>query len=121
LISDGKHRVLLAGDISQKVEANLLKQYPKLSADILIVPHHGSKTSSSDMFVKKIQPSFAVVSAGYLNRWRMPVTEVVQRYQQHNATLLNTAQSGQIIFTLSDKGIKQQSYYRDLWPFWFAH
>jgi len=121
LISDGKHRVLLTGDISKKVESKLLEQYPELTADILIVPHHGSKTSSSNMFITKIQPSFAVVSAGYMNRWHMPVIEVVQRYQQHNVKLLSTAQTGQIIFTMSEKGIKQQSYYRDLWPFWFAH
>ncbi|MDX2370453.1 MAG: DNA internalization-related competence protein ComEC/Rec2 [Colwellia sp.] len=121
LISDGKHKVLLTGDISKKVEAAILQQYPELTADILIVPHHGSKTSSSDLFLTKLQPSFAVVSAGYLNRWHMPVTEVVKRYQQHNIELLNTAKSGQIIFTMSEQGISKQSYYRDLWPFWFAH
>lgn len=121
LISDGRHSVLLTGDISKKVEAALVKQYPKLRADILIVPHHGSKTSSSDLFISTLQPSFAVVSAGYLNRWHMPVTEVVQRYQQYNVELLNTANSGQIIFTMSEQGISKQSYYHDLWPFWFAH
>jgi competence protein ComEC len=121
LISDGKHSVLLTGDISKKVEAALLRQYPELNADIIIVPHHGSKTSSSDLFLTTLQPSFAVVSAGYMNRWHMPVTEVVQRYQQHNIELLNTATSGQIIFTMSEQGISKQSYYRDLWPFWFAH
>ncbi|WP_114327080.1 DNA internalization-related competence protein ComEC/Rec2 [Candidatus Colwellia aromaticivorans] len=121
LISDGKHNVLLTGDISKKVEAALLQQYPDLNTDILVVPHHGSKTSSSDLFITTLQPAFAVVSAGYLNRWRMPVVEVVQRYQQHNVKLLSTAKSGQIIFTLSEHGINKQSYYRDLWPFWFAH
>jgi competence protein ComEC len=121
LISDGKRSVLLTGDISKKVEAALLQQYPKLSADILIVPHHGSKTSSSDLFITTLKPSFAVVSAGYLNRWHMPVTEVVQRYQHHNIELLTTAKSGQIIFTMSEQGIGKRSYYRDLWPFWFAH
>ncbi|MBL4900715.1 MAG: DNA internalization-related competence protein ComEC/Rec2 [Colwellia sp.] len=121
LISDGKHKVLLTGDISKKVETALLQQYPKLSTDILIVPHHGSKTSSSELFITKLQPSTAVVSAGYLNRWHMPVTEVVQRYQQHNIELLTTAKLGQIIFNLSEKGIRKQSYYKDLWPFWFAH
>ncbi|PHR84960.1 MAG: DNA internalization-related competence protein ComEC/Rec2 [Colwellia sp.] len=121
LISDGKHSVLLTGDISKKVEAALLQQYPKLSTDILIVPHHGSKTSSSDLFITKLKPLFAVVSAGYLNRWRMPVTEIVQRYQQHNIELLTTAKSGQIIFNISAQGINEQTYYRDLWPFWFAH
>ncbi|MFT7008445.1 MAG: competence protein ComEC [Colwellia sp.] len=121
LISDGKRSVLLTGDISKKVEAALLQQYPKLSADILIVPHHGSKTSSSDLFITTLKPSVAVVSAGYLNRWHMPVTEVVQRYQQHHIKLLTTAKSGQIIFTMSEQDITQRSYYRDLWPFWFAH
>jgi len=121
LISDGQHSVLLTGDISKKVEAELLQQYPKLSADVLIVPHHGSKTSSSELFITKVQPSFAVASAGYLNRWHMPVTEVVQRYQQHNVKLLSTANTGQIIFTMSGQGITEQTYYSDLWPFWFAH
>jgi competence protein ComEC len=121
LISDGKRSVLLTGDISKKVEAALLQQYPKLNADILIVPHHGSKTSSSDLFITTLKPSVAVVSAGYLNRWHMPVTEVVQRYQQHHIKLLTTAKSGQIIFTMSEQYITQRSYYRDLWPFWFAH
>ena len=121
LISDGKHSVLLTGDISKKIETALLQEYPKLSTDILIVPHHGSKTSSSDLFITTLQPSFAVASAGYLNRWHMPVTEVVQRYKQHNVKLLNTAKSGQIIFTMSAQGISKRSYYRDLWPFWFAH
>jgi competence protein ComEC len=121
LISDGKHSVLLAGDITKKVEAALLQQYPDLSADIITVPHHGSKTSSSELFISRVKPSFAVASAGYLNRWNMPVVDVVQRYQQNNVELLNTAQSGQIIFTISEQGLSKRSYYRDLWPFWFAH
>ena len=121
LISDGKHSVLLTGDISKKVETALLLQYPKLSADILIVPHHGSKTSSSNFFITTLQPLVAVASAGYLNRWHMPVTEVVQRYQQHKVKLLSTAKTGQIILTMSEQGISEQTYYRDLWPFWFAH
>lgn len=121
IISDGKYSVLLTGDISNKVELALINQYSKLTTDILIVPHHGSKTSSSNLFISTLKPAFAVVSAGYLNRWHMPVAEVVRRYQQHNIELLNTASLGQIIFTISEEGIRQQSYNRDLWPFWFAH
>mgnify|MGYP005992360493 FL=1 len=121
LINDGQHKVLLTGDITKKVEALLLHQYPNLNADILIVPHHGSKTSSSDSFIKKLNPSLAVVSAGYLNRWNMPVNEVVQRYKKYNVELLNTATSGQIIFDFSRLEVKKRSYYDDLWPFWFAH
>lgn len=121
LITDGKQSVLLTGDITKKVEAKLLQQYPSFNTDILVVPHHGSKTSSSDKFITTLSPTVAVVSAGYLNRWNMPVPEVVKRFKQQDVELLTTAKSGQIIFNLSKEGISKQSYYRDLWPFWFAH
>lgn len=121
LISDGKHKVLLTGDISKKVEKKLLQQYPKLQVDVLVVPHHGSKTSSSHVFIAQLRPKFALVSAGFLNRWRMPVADVVQRYQKKGIELLNTAESGQIIINFSDQGMNKQTYHDDLWPFWFAH
>ncbi len=121
LISDGKHQVLLTGDISRKVEEKLLKQYPSLNADILIVPHHGSKTSSSNNFIKQINPKLAVVSAGFLNRWHMPVESVVQRYQANNIELLNTAVTGQILINFSASEVNIRTYQHDLWPFWFAN
>lgn len=120
LISDGKNKVLLSGDVTKKVEAKLLQKYPKLSADVLVVPHHGSKTSSSEAFISQLKPSTAIVSAGYLNRWHMPVSEVVERYHHNNVELLTTASSGQIIFNMTNDGITKQTYHRDLWPFWFA-
>lgn len=121
LITDGKHRVLLTGDISKKTEAKLLQKYPKLVADILVVPHHGSKTSSSDAFISQLNPKIAIVSAGFLNRWHMPVSEVIQRYQTNNIELLNSAKSGQIVINFSEKGITKRTYHDDLWPFWFAN
>jgi len=120
LVSDGKHKVLLTGDISKKTEKKLIEKYPQLQADILIVPHHGSKTSSSESFIKQINPNLAIVSAGFLNRWHMPVAEVVQRYQDNNIDLINTSNVGQIIIDFSELGITQQTYRDDLWPFWFA-
>ncbi|MBU2925732.1 DNA internalization-related competence protein ComEC/Rec2 [Colwellia sp. 4_MG-2023] len=121
LISDKNNRVLLTGDISRKVERKLVEQYPQLQAEVLVVPHHGSKTSSSDAFISHVNPKLAIVSAGYLNRWRMPVTEVVERYQSNNIEMLNSATSGQIVLDLSEKGITQYTYHEDLWPFWFAN
>jgi len=121
LISDGKSKVLLTGDISKKVEAKLITKYPQLHADVLVVPHHGSKTSSSSAFISHLNPKFAIVSAGFLNRWHMPVSEVTNRYQNNNVLLLNSAESGQIIFNFSDEGISKQTYRDDLWPFWFAN
>jgi len=122
LISDQQGTtLLLTGDISSKVEKKLMKIYPQLSADILQVPHHGSKTSSSQAFLNQLSPNIALVSAGYLNRWNMPVPIVSQRYRDSDIPLLNSAELGQIIVTVNEKGIKTQSYVNDLRPFWFSH
>ncbi|PKG81732.1 DNA internalization-related competence protein ComEC/Rec2 [Colwellia sp. 75C3] len=122
LISDQQgHKLLLTGDISAKVEQQLLALYPVLSVDILQVPHHGSKTSSSQDFLNQLSPNIAVVSAGYLNRWKMPVAVVKQRYLDGNITLLNSAELGQVIITIDEEGITTQSYVEDLRPFWFSH
>ncbi len=122
LISDQQGAsLLLTGDISSKVEQKLINIYPQLSADILQVPHHGSKTSSSQAFLSQLSPNIALVSAGYLNRWNMPVPIVSQRYHDSNIPLLNSAELGQIIITVDEKGIRTQSYVNDLRPFWFNH
>lgn len=120
LITDNKHKVLLTGDISKAVENKLIKQYPWLQADVLIVPHHGSKTSSSDDFIDQVNPKLAVVSAGFLNRWHMPVSAVVNRYVERDIQLLTSAKFGQISIDFSENGFKYTTFYDDLWPFWFA-
>lgn len=113
--------LLLTGDISSKVEQKLLKFYPQLNADILQVPHHGSKTSSSQAFLSQLSPDVALVSAGYLNRWHMPVAIVRQRYHDSKIQLLNSAELGQIIITVDEEGMSTQSFTEDLRPFWFSH
>lgn len=122
LISDQQGTsLLLTGDISSKVEQKLINIYPQLRADILQVPHHGSKTSSSQAFISQLSPDIALVSAGYLNRWNMPVPMVSQRYHDSHIPLLNSAELGQIIITVDERGISTQSYVNDLRPFWFSH
>jgi competence protein ComEC len=83
-----QHRsALLVGDIEQAQEAQLLARAAKnprdaaLDADLLLVPHHGSKTSSSAEFLAAVHPQTAVVQAGYRNRYGHPAAPVVQRYQ----------------------------------------
>ena len=124
LVSSSKHKVLLTGDISKQTEYALIGEYPQLEVDVLVVPHHGSKTSSSTEFIKHTSPQTAIVSAGFLNRWHMPVREVVNRYKQDNLKLINTAEVGQVIINFSNQGVNQgikvQNYHDDLWPFWFA-
>ena len=103
------------------MERQLLRLYPQLSVDILQVPHHGSKTSSSQAFIRQLSPEIALVSAGYLNRWYMPVAAVRQRYHDENIQLLNSAELGQVIITFDESGISRQTYVQDLRPFWFSH
>jgi len=79
---------LLVGDIEQAQEAQLLARAAaspldaSLDADLLLVPHHGSKTSSTAQFLAAVHPQTAVVQAGYRNRYGHPAAPVVQRYQK---------------------------------------
>lgn len=99
-ISDGRYNVLLAGDIEYPVERLLVDRHRKqqidLSSDFLVVPHHGSKTSSTASFIKAVSPQYSLVSAGFRNRWRMPAQEVVVRYESAGVKVMNTAEVGQI-------------------------
>lgn len=123
-ISDGNTSVLLPGDISSKVEKHLVESHIEksvLKSDIMVVPHHGSKTSSSKAFIKAVSPSLAIFSAGYLNRWNMPVQQVVERYKQQNIATLNTAIDGTIIVRIEPDTHSVYTYRNDIWPFWFAN
>ncbi|MFM9879127.1 MAG: DNA internalization-related competence protein ComEC/Rec2 [Burkholderiaceae bacterium] len=91
-IGNGRQTVLLTGDIEQPQEARLVAQGiidgRDLRADVLLVPHHGSKTSSSAAFLDAVQPQWALVQAGYRNRYGHPVSEVMQRYRERQIQVL---------------------------------
>ena len=94
---NSQYSVLLTGDIERKAETRILKRYKEqLLADVLIVPHHGSNTSSSQAWLDAIQPRLAIVSAGYKNRFRHPTEKVSSRYRQRGTRMLNTAYEGAI-------------------------
>jgi len=124
-IDDGKHSVLLTGDISQKIEHRLVAKSKlneiKLEADILIAAHHGSKTSSSKRFIKAVAPEHVIFSAGFLNRWRMPAKSVVQRFEQANIKVHSTSEHGMVRVKVSEQLLEIQQYRRDLSPYWFVN
>ena len=120
-ISDGKYKILLTGDISKKTERYLVKTGIDLRADVLIVPHHGSKSSSSEGFIQAVSPHVAIFSNGYLNRWQMPTAEVLRRYHQRGIKTYSTANDGMISLLTTDKDTKIVTYRRDLFPYWFAN
>ncbi len=86
--------VLLAGDIEQAQEQWLVASGASLQADLLLVPHHGSKTSSSTALLRVVVPRFALVQAGYRNRFGHPAPEVVQRLQAHGASVVASPACG---------------------------
>ena len=93
-ISNGVHTVLLAGDIEQAQEARLAQQGAALKADLLLVPHHGSKTSSSDAFLDAVRPSLAVVQTGYRNRFGHPAAPVLERYRLRAIPVIDSPHCG---------------------------
>lgn len=98
-------QVLLTGDIEKETESNLVNQYhQQLHSTVLLVPHHGSRTSSSDLFVSAVSPHYAVISAGQYNRYHLPSASVIARYGAHAVHLYNTASDGAIIIRLPRRG-----------------
>lgn len=103
-ISTQQYSILLTGDIEKEAEAHLIKIWPDaLKSDILISPHHGSKTSSSDAFLAAVNPQWVIISSGYKNRFNHPAKPVTDRYKKHNIKILNTNCSGQINIKLADQ------------------
>ena len=86
------------------------------SADLLLVPHHGSATSSSEAFIARVHPQWAIVSAGVGNRFKLPRPEVVQRYRDAGAIVLNTVETGALGFRLDARGARLRASRRQDHP-----
>jgi competence protein ComEC len=90
-------RVLLTGDIEARAEAEMLERAPAMrSSDVVVVPHHGSRTSSTSAFIAAVAPSIAVFAAGYRNRFGHPRPDVVARYLHAGVARLRTDLQGAI-------------------------
>lgn len=95
----GDVQFLLTGDAPSSIEEYLAGAYGAgLSSEVLKLGHHGSKTSSSELFLQAVQPDYAVVSAGKENRYGHPHQEVLMRIDETDASLVSTADKGSIIF-----------------------
>jgi competence protein ComEC len=93
-ISNGKQTALLVGDLEAAQEQRLALANAPLKADVLLVPHHGSKTSSTPEFLDAVKPRIALVQAGYRNRFQHPVPEVMQRYSERNIQIIQSPSCG---------------------------
>ncbi|WP_368909589.1 DNA internalization-related competence protein ComEC/Rec2 [Proteus penneri] len=119
-VSDGKHTILLTGDIEKEAEAQLVRvKKDQLKADVLQVPHHGSQTSSTLAFIQTVSPKFALVSAARYSLWRLPSDKVHLRYKKEAINWLTTSISGQISIEFNQDNIDVFTYRRDILPRWY--
>lgn len=95
------------GDISQTTEMELLEILEK--ADVLKVPHHGSKSSSSEAFIEKINPAYAMISSGVKNQYGHPHEETIQRYKAQGTTLLQTTEYGCIRIEITKPSMRSSA------------
>ena len=121
-ISVGDQHVLLTADIEKESERQLLDEHStKLPSALLIVPHHGSKTSSTERFVAAVQPGYAVFAVGYRNRFGHPRPEIMQRYAKNGSTLLRTDEDGAILVNMDVDGMELERYRKTHWRYWMHH
>lgn len=121
-LSDGQHNVLLTGDLEGKQELALVANASlrqKLSADILLTPHHGSATSSSGPFLRAVRPSATIASAARYSPWRLPAEKIYKRYHDEQIDWYDTAHSGQISVLFFKDNFEIKRYRDQLMPRWY--
>jgi len=107
LLTYNNRRILFTGDIEKEAEGVIIDDIPEI--DILLVPHHGSSTSSTDEFIHKCSPEIAVFSYGK-NSYGIPHGEVLERYENEGSLILSTYEHGEINFVLKDDKIYYNTY-----------
>ncbi len=112
-ISNDRGTILLTGDVELAAERYLLASAKqKLRADLLVVPHHGSKTSSSKEFIAAVAPRLALFPVGYRNRFGLPRQEIVDRYTETGAVLMFSGYDGAIELVLGEDGLSDPRRFR---------
>ncbi len=98
-INFADQRILISGDLPQKMEKTLVEKYGDLlRSDILLAGHHGSKTSSAEKFLKQVKPKYFIISAGKNNSYGHPHQSVLDLAKKLNLKILQTAEVGNISF-----------------------
>lgn len=100
----GDFSMLFMADAESEVEKELLEEDADLSADVLKIGHHGSKTSTTDEFLDMVNPKYAVVSCGNGNDYNHPYGAVTKRFEDKNIPLYRTDELGDIVITVKDDG-----------------
>lgn len=110
--------MLLTGDIEDSAEVQLSEAGLLSQTDVLLVPHHGSRSSSSAEFIAALAPRWAIASAGYRSRFGHPAPQVLERYRAGGARLLRTDRDGAIAVRLGPGGVAVQAERRRRARYW---
>jgi competence protein ComEC len=116
-VSSAHGSVLLTGDIEKEVEMALLEaNQDALGSDVLVVPHHGSKTSSTPQFLEAVAARRAVMTVGYLNRFKHPKPSILQRYQDGGTQVYRSDYHGALEFCFCGESALQALAWRQTRP-----
>lgn len=115
----GDRRMLLTSDIEAPDELALLARYPgRLAANVLLVPHHGSRTSSTPAFLEAVAPQVAVIPVGYRNRFGHPKADVLERYMTMGIKLWRTDRDGAVQIRLGQEELALSGWRREYRRYW---
>ena len=111
--------VLLTGDIEKKAEQWLVQNNTDiLKSQVLVAPHHGSKSSSTKLFLDAVQPELVLIPAGYRNQFKHPSQEVITRYQAIGARYFSSVTSGELSVYFNKQGIRVESLRQLAGKYW---
>lgn len=117
-VTSGDFSLLLTGDIEAAAEARVVADDPgRLGADVVLVPHHGSRTSSTPAFIDAVGATLAIAGAGHGNRWGFPKADIVSRWEAAGARVLTTGEQGCISIVI-DGSVMRLSNFRDKRRLW---
>ena len=121
-ITAGKHAIFLAGDIEAAQEAQLLARSAdgELAADVLLAPHHGSGTSSTQAFLSAVHPTLAIFQVGHRNRYKHPKAQVYARYGEMGIARLRTDVAGAVVLEFGEN-IKVSWYRTQHARYYYGH
>jgi len=119
IVFDG-HRLLLAGDIEALQERELIRYWQReLRSEVLLLGHHGSRSSTTQSWLNRVQPAVAVVSSGYANRFGHPHPQVITRLESQGVAVRETSREGALQFAFQPDGRALISGYREgFQPWW---
>lgn len=107
----GDQVFLLTGDIEEETETKLVERYGHtLQSDVLKIAHHGSKTSTSSLFLLYVNPKVSIISVGRDNRYGFPHDDVIQRLTRENSIIYRTDLHGTICYEPTKKKAKWRLY-----------